>query len=132
MRKLNDLQAEHDLVAEPVAGYTVRQAIDDWLAGGLEGPVRAGDLAGMPDVRCQAVPGGGSAEDLAHRVDVAAGQAASGELRHAIPAACRRYVRHHRLRSVPWCRRRMLRLSAWWAFRQPDGYDLEAVDLLEV
>jgi integrase len=35
--KLKALQAEHDLGAEPVAGYTVRQAIDDWLADGLEG-----------------------------------------------------------------------------------------------
>ena len=37
VRKLKELQAEHDLGAEPVAGYTVRQAIDDWLSDGLEG-----------------------------------------------------------------------------------------------
>lgn len=35
--KLKDLQAEHDLGANPVAGYTVRRAIEDWLADGLEG-----------------------------------------------------------------------------------------------
>lgn len=35
--KLKALQTEHDLGAEPVAGYTVRQAIDDWLSDGLEG-----------------------------------------------------------------------------------------------
>jgi integrase len=35
--KLKELQAEHDLGAEPVAGYTVQQAVDDWLDDGLEG-----------------------------------------------------------------------------------------------
>jgi integrase len=35
--KLKELQAEHDLGAEPVVGYTVQQAIDDWLDDGLEG-----------------------------------------------------------------------------------------------
>ncbi len=35
--KLKDLQAEHDLGVNPVAGYTVCRAIEDWLADGLEG-----------------------------------------------------------------------------------------------
>ncbi len=35
--KLKDLQTEHDLGADPVVGYTVQRALDDWLADGLEG-----------------------------------------------------------------------------------------------
>jgi integrase len=35
--KLKDLQAEHDLGADPVVGYTVRRAVEDWLADGLDG-----------------------------------------------------------------------------------------------
>ena len=37
MAKLKQLQAEQDAGAEPVAGYTVRRAIDDWLEEGLDG-----------------------------------------------------------------------------------------------
>ena len=35
--KLRELQAEQDSGAQPVPGYTVQQAVDDWLA---EGPGR--------------------------------------------------------------------------------------------
>ena len=35
--KLRVLQAEQDSGAQPVSGYTVRQAVDDWLAEGLDG-----------------------------------------------------------------------------------------------
>jgi len=35
--KLRELQAEHDFGARPTPGYTVRQAVDDWLAEGLDG-----------------------------------------------------------------------------------------------
>jgi len=35
--KLRALQAEQDSGAQPVSGYTVRQAVDDWLAEGLDG-----------------------------------------------------------------------------------------------
>jgi integrase len=35
--KLRDLQAEQDLGAHPAPGYTVQQAVDDWLAEGLDG-----------------------------------------------------------------------------------------------
>jgi hypothetical protein len=33
--KLRALQAEQDSGGQPVSGYTVRQAVDDWLAEGL-------------------------------------------------------------------------------------------------
>ena len=35
--KLRALQAEQDSGAQPVSGYTVRQAADDWLAEGMDG-----------------------------------------------------------------------------------------------
>jgi integrase len=35
--KLRDLQAAQDLGAQPPPGYTVQQALDDWLAEGLDG-----------------------------------------------------------------------------------------------
>jgi integrase len=35
--KLRELQAEQDLGAQPTPGYTVQQAVDDWLAEGLDG-----------------------------------------------------------------------------------------------
>ena len=34
---LRELQAEQDLGARPTPGYTVQQAVDDWLAEGLDG-----------------------------------------------------------------------------------------------
>ena len=35
--KLRELQAERDSGAQPVPGYTVHQAVNDWLAEGLDG-----------------------------------------------------------------------------------------------
>jgi integrase len=35
--KLRELQAEQDHGAQPAYGYTVQQAVDDWLAEGLDG-----------------------------------------------------------------------------------------------
>jgi integrase len=35
--KLRELHAEHDAGAQPDRGYTVRQAVSDWLAEGLDG-----------------------------------------------------------------------------------------------
>jgi len=35
--KLRELHAEHDAGAQPASGYTVHQAVDDWLAEGLDG-----------------------------------------------------------------------------------------------
>jgi len=35
--KLRELHAEHDAGAQPASGYTVRQAVNDWLTEGLNG-----------------------------------------------------------------------------------------------